>query len=272
MPKTNEREPNPAELFESFFGPSIFSPWARVLLENADPGPGERVLDLACATGIVARNVAPMVGEEGTVVGLDISPDMLAVAREREPADASIEWREGDAAQLDLPDDTFDLVLCQQGVQFFPDPIRALQEAGRVLIDGGRLALNVWQPLEHHPVYAVLLDAEARHLDADLAEVAAPFMFGGAEQLRALLSEAGFDRIEIVERTLPVEFVEPEKFVALTVLAGAAVVPEFARDDPGERAELIEVVTRDSEDTLRQYRMEDRLRFPMPSYIGVAYA
>lgn len=272
MPKTNERESNPAELFEQFFGPSIFGPWARVLLEYADPVTGERVLDLACATGIVARSVAPMVGEEGTVVGLDISPGMLAVAREREPSDVSIEWREGDAAQLDLPDDTFDLVLCQQGVQFFPDPIRALQEARRVLVDGGRLVLNVWQPLEHHPLYSVLLDAEARHLDADLAQVAAPFMFGSGERLRAMLSDAGFDRIEIVERSLTVEFPEPEKFVALTVLAGAAVVPEFARDDPEERAELIEAVARDSEDTLRQYRVEDKLRFPMPNYIAVAYA
>lgn len=87
-------EPAPAELFEQFFGPTIFTPWTRVLLDHAEPEPGERVLDLACGTGIVARQVAPLVGDAGRVVGLDIDRGMLRVARERASSDSvTVEWR-----------------------------------------------------------------------------------------------------------------------------------------------------------------------------------
>ena len=270
---TNESEPGPAELFEQFFGPTIFTPWSSVLLDHAEPGPGEHVLDLGCATGIVARRTAPRVADEGRVVGLDIDPDMLRVAGERAAAEGvAVDWREGDATDLDFPDDTFDLVLCQQGLQFFSDPAAALREAARVLVDGGRIALNVWQPLENHPVYSALLEAEARHLGEDLEDVATPFTFGGAGRLERLLREAGFERTEVTERTMGVEFPEPDTFVALTVMAGAAVVPEVALNDPDERAALIEAVGRDSADVLERYRDGERLSFPMPNQIGIAYA
>lgn len=268
-----KRDPSPAELFERFFGPSLFTPWTRVLLDYAEPQPGERVLDLACATGIVARMVAPLVGDEGSVVGLDISPEMLEVAREAAGEEGvAVDWVEGDATDLDLPDDAFDLVLCQQGFQFFSDPPRALEETRRVLDDGGRLVLNVWQPLERHPVYKALLKAEARHLDVELAEVATPFLFGDEVHLRSVLGDAGFRRVEVVERTLDVEFSDPDTFVALTVLAAAAVMPEFAQDDPEERNALIAAITDDCEDVLREYREGDRLRFPTPNYIGIGHA
>lgn len=271
--KADERAPSPAELFEQFFGPSLFKPWTDVLLEFADPRPGERVLDLACATGIVARKVAPVIGNGGRVVGLDVSPDMLSVARRYAASEeVEVEWLEGPAEDLPLPDEAFDLVLCQQGVQFFEDPSRALAEAERVLADEGRVALNVWQPLDRHPVYRALLEAEARHLDADLGEVATPFMFGGAERLQTLLDGAGFDRIGIAERTLDVEFGDPERFVALTVMAAAAVMPDVALDDPDEQADLIGSITRDCEDVLQQHRDGDRLRFSMPNYIATARA
>lgn len=273
MPTPDRDQPSPAELFERFFGPSIFTPWTRVLLDRAAPRPGERVLDLACATGTVARAVASRIGEEGRVVGVDLDEDMLSVARDRAASEGvSVEWRREDAAELDLPDDAFDLVLCQQGVQFFTDPGAALRETRRVLDHEGRLALNVWQPLERHPVYASLLGAEAEYLDAELDVVARPFTFGGAERLRDLLEDAGFDEVEITERTLEVEFPEPETFVALTVMAGAAVVPELAPDDEEEREALIRYVTEESGGVLRRYREGDRLRFPMPNLIAMARA
>lgn len=276
---SDDAAPSPAQLFEEFFGPSIFEPWTRVLLDYADPQPGERVLDLACATGIVARRVAPRVGgddvdgADARVVGVDLSPGMLDVARERAASEGvAIEWREGDAAELDLPDDAFDLVLCQQGLQFFDDPVGALREAERVLDDGGRIALNVWRPLPHHPLYEALLEAEARHLDEPIEDVATPFLFGDEHRLRDVLRDAGFDRIEVDRRTLEVEFDQPERFVTLTVLAAAAVLPELALDDPEQRDALIDAISRDSADVIRQYQDGGRLRFPTPNLIGVAYA
>src|SRR4030095_3648080 len=119
---SEQQSPNPAEVYERYFGPALFTPWARALLEYAVPQTGERVLDVACGTGIVTRHVAPMVGAAGRVVGLDISPAMLAVARALPvPGGATIEWQEGNALTLALPDAAFDLVLWHQGLQFFPD-------------------------------------------------------------------------------------------------------------------------------------------------------
>src|SRR5438552_1035927 len=145
MITTEQKNPSPAEIFESYFVPAIFAPWARVLLEYAAPRPGDRVLDLACATGIVARQVAPVVGPSGRVVALDINPGMLAVgASLPAPEGAAIEWRQGDAVALDLPTGAFDLVLCQQGLQFFSDRAAAVREMKRVLADGGRVVLSLW--------------------------------------------------------------------------------------------------------------------------------
>lgn len=266
-------ESSPAELFEKFFGPPLFTPWSRLLLEHAEPKAGERVLDLACATGIVARQVAPVVGHEGAVVGVDINPRMLEVARERAVAeDVDVDWYQGDAAALNFSDDTFDLALCQQGLQFFPEPVKAMREVGRVLVDGGRVALNVWQPLERHPVYSALLEAEARHLGADVEEVAAPFQFGDAQRVRTVMEEAGLQRVQVEERTLIVEFPDPDAFVNLTIMAGAAVVPELAPEDADDRAALIEAVGRECDDVLRRHREDGRLRFPTPNYLATGYA
>jgi ubiquinone/menaquinone biosynthesis C-methylase UbiE len=266
-------DPGPAELFERFFGPAIFVPWTQVLLEHAEPRPSEQVLDLGCGTGTVARQVALRLQDEGTVVGLDNDPDMLRVARQRASSEnVTVEWIEADAMDIELPDDAFDLVLCQQGLQFFPEPLRALREAARVLRTGGRIALNVWKPLAHHPVYEALFEAEARHLDADLDTVATPFTFGDTDRLSSLMDDAGFEDVQITERTLNVEFSDPDTFVTLTVMAGAAVLPELAVEDEDERSALIEAVSRDSADVLEQYRDGDHLAFPMPNQIATGFA
>src|SRR5215212_1225947 len=124
---------HPAEVYEQYLGRSIADPFTRVLLQHAAPKSGERVLDLASGTGSVARHVAPLIGMEGRVVALDISPAMLAVGAAISVAGgARIEWLEGDALCVPFADKAFDLILCQQGLQFFSDRNRALQEMRRV--------------------------------------------------------------------------------------------------------------------------------------------
>jgi ubiquinone/menaquinone biosynthesis C-methylase UbiE len=264
-------QPTPSEMFEQFFGPAIFKPWAGVVLEYAAPQPGERVLDLACATGIVARHVAPVVGAHGKVVAADINPDMLAVGRALPaPPGAVIEWRVEDATALDLPDGAFDLVVCQQGVQFFGDRAAAVREMRRVLAPGGRVVLSVWQPLAVHPVYEALFRASARHLGVHVSDIATPFSFGDAAQLRALLREGGFRRVEIIPRTLPAHFAAAEQFVQLTVLAGAAVTPDAADADTAIRDALADAVARETHAIIQQYRDGDGLRFPLSWLIAIA--
>ncbi len=115
-------ELNPAEVYEKYFGPTIADPWTRVLLEYASLKSGERVLDLACGTGSVARQVAPIVGEKA-VVAYDISSSRLDVGRAVPALEgATIEWQEGDATGLTLPDGALDLVLCQQGASVLHRP------------------------------------------------------------------------------------------------------------------------------------------------------
>jgi SAM-dependent methyltransferase len=136
---------SPAEVYERYLGRAIADPFTRVLLDFARPKPGESVLDLAAGTGSVARHVAPIGGAEGHLVAVDINPAMLAVGRAvPTPPGARIEWREDDAIKLDLPDQAFDLVLCQQGLQFFPDRAASLREIRRVLRPGGRTAIWIW--------------------------------------------------------------------------------------------------------------------------------
>ena len=270
---SQQQSSTPAEMFDQYFGPALFAPWARILLEHATPQPSERVLDLACGTGTVARHVAPMVGATGKVVALDINPDMLAVALSHPaPAGAPIEWRVGDATSLDLSHDAFDLVLCQQGLQFFPERAAAVREVRRVLTDEGRVALNVWQALDRHPVYEALCEAEAHQLGVPLSDVATPWSLPDTGELRALLSKAGFDRIEIMPRSLDVYFPSPERFVYLTLFAAAAFLPEFDWEDEALRTALIEAVNLEIEPVVQRYRSGERLIVPTFWHIAVASA
>ena len=262
---------NPAATYEQYLGPAISHPWTRVLLEYAAPQPGERALDVACGTGSVARHVAPMVGADGKVVALDVNPDMLAVARALPaPPGATIEWLGGNAIRLDLADESFDLVLCQQGLQFFPDRAASLREMRRVLVEGGRFAISVWQALHRHPVYEALLEATARYLGVTIASVELSFSLSHADELRALLGEAGFQSIEIFPRSLTIHVPSPERFVELTVLGAATSIPAFAQLDATARSALVEAVRDETQAVEQRYRERDKLTFPMYVHIAVA--
>ena len=140
------------ESYERYQVPSVFAPLATLLLDQAALETGQHVLDVACGTGIVARLAAPQVGSSGEVVGIDLNLGMLKVARQcAETAGVSIKWRQGDAMDLPFTNDRFDLVLCQQGLQFFPNQVAALREMHRVLVPGGQLALCVWKSMAYSP-------------------------------------------------------------------------------------------------------------------------
>lgn len=144
---------NPDELYERYLAPAKFGPWAADLVALGDPRPGERVLDAACGTGIVARLAVPKVGPTGKVVGLDLNAGRLAVAKSLSSvSETNIEWREGDVGALPFSNAEFDLICCQQGFQFFPDKFAASRETFRVLVSGGRLAINAAAPLSTSPV------------------------------------------------------------------------------------------------------------------------
>lgn len=259
---------NPAETYEAYFVPAMFLPWSAVLLRHAAPQPGERVLDIACGTGAVTRQIPPIVTQSGAVTGLDVNPAMLAVARSLPaPQGAPITWTEGSALSLPFADAAFDLVLCQHGLQFFPDRKAALSEMRRVLAPGGRTTAIVGQAVGRHPVFEALMQSVARHLALPLAEVAVPFTLSDTDFLLELYSSAGFAGAEVTPESIQLRFPQADRFVPLAVASSAAAVPAFARLESTARAELLDAVREESEPVVSQYREGDIVSFPMHAYV-----
>jgi ubiquinone/menaquinone biosynthesis C-methylase UbiE len=220
--------------------PLLFEPLARLFLKRVPLKRGERVLDVACGTGIVARLVASEVGECGQVTGIDISADMLRVAGANTPgantpltntpsSGASIQWRLGDAAKLPVEDEAFDLVLCQQGFQYFPDQAAALREMYRALAPGGRLALCVARSVEaeHQPYQWAKFKALTLHVSPEAGQNArrlAPFFRGDASVLMKMIVDVGFQNPEVEDVTIKVQMGPLDHFIHEDVF------PDLAND------------------------------------------
>ena len=187
-----------AEIYEEFFVPALFLQWSLRVADAAQLAPGQKVLDVACGTGVLAREAAKRVDPGGAVVGLDRNEGMLAVARRKA---SGIEWRLGRAESLPFADHAFDAVVSQFGLMFFEDRIAALKEMWRVLRAGGRLAVAVWDALDHTPGYAAMTALLRRLFGERVAnELRAPFVLGDPDALRPVFAEAGVPKVEI--RTL----------------------------------------------------------------------
>ncbi len=249
-------EGSAAEAYERYLVPAFFGPFADRLIELAEPRPADRALDVACGTGIVARRIASRVAG---VVGLDSNPDMIEVATAIEP---SIEWRTAEAGAMPLPDASIDLVLCQQGLQFFPDRAAALGEMRRVLAPGGRLAVSVWRAAEHNPGWLRLADALDRHAGPEVGAIMrAPFALG-ADELRELVRGAGFRDVAVRIRIEPVRFPS-----ARELLLRQQVASPLAGPLSGLAKEEHEALVRDIAAALRPYTDDDGVCFPMETHV-----
>ncbi|MDO8739216.1 MAG: class I SAM-dependent methyltransferase [Candidatus Deferrimicrobium sp.] len=249
----------------------MFLPWSTILLSHATLQARERVLDVACGTGIVARQAAPLVGTGGQVAALDMNPAMLAVARAI-PATSgtTIRWHEGNAMALPFPESAFDVVLCQHGLQFFPDRAGAVREMRRVLAPGGRALVIVLQAIARHPVFEALMESVARHLSLPVSAFMTPFALCDAAELRNLFTAAGFEKVDILPVSTTVRFPEPERFVPLAVISSAAAVPAFTQLESPARAALLEEVRGEIEPLINRYRTPDVVTFPMFAHIAMA--
>lgn len=250
-------EGDAAELYERYAGRHILGPWAPGLVDLAGVRAGERVLDLACGTGVVARVAAERVGATGRVTGLDLNAGMIAVARTLPaPAGAAIAWIEGSAQDTGLPDKTFDVVLCQQGLQFFPDKIAALRETRRVLVPGGRVAISVWRTTG---VYNVAVGkALTRHIGTDAASrFCASRNVPEDKELIELAAAGGLQdaTLHVQKRTVCLPSVD--RFV-LGHLAGTPLAVELRAVSDGARSALARDVARE----LAAYREGESVAFP----------
>jgi SAM-dependent methyltransferase len=185
-----------ADVYETFFVPALFGEWPPRLADAASLKPGDRVLDVACGTGIVAREAARRVGETGSVAGVDRNPGMLAVARREAPG---IDWREGLAEDLPFDEGSFDAALCQFGLMFFDDRVAALKEMARVVRPGGRIVVAVWDSLDRTPGYAAVTGLLQRLFGDEVAgAMRAPFVLGEPEDVMALFADAGLSSADLM--------------------------------------------------------------------------
>jgi SAM-dependent methyltransferase len=204
---------NAAERYERWIVPFISGPWVPPLLDLVALRAGERVLDVACGTGVVSRLAARRVAPSGTVTGLDLNERMLSVAgRLPLPPGLTIDWRQGSALALPFADRAFDVVVCQHGLMFFPDRLKALGEMRRVLTPGGRVALTVWTGPS--PYFAAQREALARYVSAEAASTGAvAFSLGDAVELGGLLKGAGFRDVLVHLVRMTLRLPAPEEFV-----------------------------------------------------------
>lgn len=253
---------SPAQVYDEFFVPALFEQWGRIVADMARVAPGQRMLDVACGTGVLACAAAEGVGPTGAVTGLDPNDEMLAVARAKS---ARIEWQHGHAESLPFADASFDRVASQFGLMFFGDKAAGLREMMRVLRPGGRLAVAVCDALDHSPGYAVLAELLQRLFGATVADAfRAPFALGERSRLRSLCEQAGIRNAEVVRADGTVRFGSIEQLVATE---RACVWTLGGMLDNGEFERLLE----EAEESLQPFVTADRtVAFGMPALVITA--
>ena len=270
----DENEPwyfdeNPSELYERFLVPSKFLPWAEDLVELGGPTIGGKVLDVACGTGTVTRLI-PLVGNSGKVAGLDFDGGRLTVAATLpRPVGCDIDWVEGDAGDLPFDDNAFDMVFCQQGLQFFPDKAAALKEMNRVLVTNGKLIIGVWRSKEHQPGGNATANALERHISAEAGAIRrAPFSFGDAEVINALVTEAGFRDIAVRPTIKKVRFPSAEAFTKRYISARTPLNQMVAAASQEQQ----DAVVNDVNTALAKYETDNGLELPTAVNVVMARA
>jgi ubiquinone/menaquinone biosynthesis C-methylase UbiE len=262
---------NAAEVYEKELVPAIFALWAPLVIDLGHPQKGDRILDVACGTGVVARLVAGRVGPTGAVVGIDLNPGMLKVARAMSTgtrAGAPIEWQQASADNLPFPSASFDVVFCQLGLQFFADRSAALSEMHRVLVAGGRLSLMVWCGISESPGFAALADALERHVGQAAASIMrAPFGLADGDELAALVRNTGFQNVAIEHRVGTVRFPSVEKLVS-SYVAGSPLAGPVSEANEAARGALVA----DVRDALSKYANQAQLAFPIAAHLLSARA
>lgn len=249
-----------AEVYESFFVPALFAQFAEPVLDRAGVRSGQRVLDVGCGTGVLARAAATRVGPGGRVTAIDPNEGMLAVARRTDP---TVAWHPGTAEQLPFPDRSFDHVVSQFAAMFFIDPARALRHMARVCADGGTVTIATWAGLDRTPGYEAMVALIADEIGPAAADaLRAPFSLGRPRDLRDLLHPIGY-AVEVEEVDGTARFASIATWVD-TDVRGWTLTDLV--DDPTEAR----LVARANRDLARFVADDGSVAFPAPAIVGTA--
>ncbi len=248
-----------ATYYDDIFVPALFASWVAPLAQAAGIEAGERVLDVACGSGIVARELESGLAPGVRLVGLDLAPGMIAVAGARANW---AEWRLGDACALPFADASFDRVICQFGLMFFADRVAALAEMRRVLRPGGRFALSAWDSLGCNPGFAAkvaILDRMAGRAAGDALR--APFCLGDGTALRELLERSGARDCRIETRAGEARFASLQQFVDAELRGWLPVMGVHLDDD------TIDAIFRECERELGAYKSSREFTMPVSAHL-----
>jgi SAM-dependent methyltransferase len=225
-----------ADGYREHLEPVIFRPWAERLVAFAKLRPGQRLLDVASGTGVVARAAAAVLGREGHVIASDISGGMLAHVPVGYPPDAAtLEILECSATELLVSEDSVDVVLCQQGLPFIPDRTAAAREMHRVLRPGGTAAVAVWLAGRRLDPMATCAEVLLEHGAAEPSPGAWDLQrfCMSPEQVGDVLAAAGFVEVEVRVEELTVTW--PSPAAAARSIQGTPFYPALAAMEPGRR-------------------------------------
>ncbi len=234
------------EIYERLLVPSIFAPWAQKLIERARPiGPADRILDLGCGTGIVARTLRDRLGGAARITGVDASAEMIGAARSVAP---DLDWRVGNAMELPFADASFELVISQQMLQFVTDRAAAVREIRRVLAPGGRVVLATWRNRTESPLFERLGTIVNRHLGPRKDP---RYALGDADELKRLFSDTGFTGIEVetVSRV--------DHYKELTVRLAVGPLLDLSELEAGERDAKVAAIEAEGAPILQEYAVPD---------------
>ncbi len=246
--------------YEKYIVPAYTGAWAEELVKRADLHGNEKVLDVACGTGLVARCAAGGLHNCNLIYGIDVNEVMINKAREIE---RNINWQNCDVTDMPFADNYFNVVFCQQGLQYFSDPSLSLKQMHRVLVEKGRILLSVWRPIQYSPFYDSLCKVLGAYLDGKAASMlSAAFNFGDSKQLKTLFENAGFSTVNInivIKQMCCSPFDE--------FIAGGMMATPFYKNIQEMPAEKREAMFLDIYNSNQDYVDDNGLTAPTESYV-----
>lgn len=243
-----------AEKYEELFVPALFSPWAVKLVDTVI-SQEKNILDVACGTGILARTVKDRLNDKASVTGVDLNPAMLRVARRIR---SDINWVEGNAQNLPFENESFDAVLCQAGLMFFPDKIAALSEMNRVLQSGGKMAVQVWGQNEPYDILTDILEEVEGQETASIMR--APFVLQDKNLLTDLFKSSGISITNLQTHQIILKSPSLEQWLQIEL-------ESWALSGKVDVAEILPKV----KERLQSFCLPDgTVEIPMNGYIAVA--
>lgn len=230
------------ENYDRYLGPLLFEPYALDIVERVNVREGASVLETACGTGIVTRHLRDTLPKSAKLTATDLNQTMLEYAANKSPSNEGIEWKQADATSLPFPDSSFDAVLCQFGLMFFPVKDAAMREVHRVLVPGGQFVLNVWDAIEKNELPAIANEVVCSFFDHDPPTFyQVPFGLHDQEVVRGLLEGAGFRDVQT--SVLAIQGISPSALDAATgLIRGNPVIVEINERARANASEIIESV------------------------------